>query len=362
MKESYVLDYQKLKKFLITLLVLFVMLFLAYKSIYYLAPFILAFALSSLMEPLIRFLVSKGKFPRTLASIISLIFVLVVLGFLATFLISKIVYEAKGLIENYPQVISEVYRNVVAITSRGTDFYINLPTELTQHIGSLMENTLKTVSNLINPVFKGVMFTAASLPSAFIFLLITILSTFFMSSGRKDLADAIRSKVPHNWYDRMIIIRDDVFKSLFKLIKAYLIIMSITFTELLIGFSILGLKYALVIAFVTCIIDILPVLGSGTVLVPWTIYCFATGNTKLAIGLGILYVVILIVRQIIEPKIIGHQIGVHPLITLMAIYIGLKVFGAPGLMLGPIIMMIVKNAFATVYKDRTFLELIFRKV
>jgi sporulation integral membrane protein YtvI len=362
MKESYVLDYQKLKKFLITLLILFVMLFLAYKSIYYLAPFIIAFILSSLMEPSIRLLVSKLKLPRTIASILSLVFLLIVLGFFATFLVGKIVYEVKGLVDNYPQLISEVYRNIIDKTSKGSDFYISLPVELTQHIGSLMENTIKTLSNLINPVFKGVMFTAASLPSAFIFLLITLLSTFFMASGRRELAEIIKSKIPHNWYDKLLIIRDDVFKSLFKLIKAYMLIMSITFTELLIGFSILGIKYALVLAFITCIIDILPVLGSGTVLVPWTIYCFATGNTKLAIGLGILYVVILIIRQIIEPKIIGHQIGVHPLITLMAIYIGLKVFGAAGLMLGPIIMMIVKNVFATVYKDRTLLDLIFRKV
>jgi sporulation integral membrane protein YtvI len=362
MKESYVIDYQKLKKFLITLLVVFVLLFIAYKSTYYLAPFIIAFALSSLMEPLIRFLVSKAKLPRSLASVISLIFILILLGFLTTFLVGKIVSEVKGIVDSYPQLINEVYKNMVEISNRGNDFYISLPEELTRHIGTLMENTIKTVTNLLNPILKGVMFTAASLPSAFIFLLITILSTFFMASGRSDIAEAIKSKIPHNWYDKMIVVRDDVFSSLFKLIKAYIIIMSITFTELLIGFSILRLKYALVIAFITCIIDILPVLGSGTVIIPWAIYSLATGDTKLAVGLGLLYIVILIVRQIIEPKIIGHQIGVHPLVTLMSIYIGLKTFGAAGLMLGPIIMMIVKNIFSTVYKDRTLLDLIFKKV
>jgi sporulation integral membrane protein YtvI len=362
MKESYVIDHQKLKKFLITLLILFVLLFLAFKSTYYLAPFIIAFALSSLMEPLIRFLMGKIKLSRSIASVISLILMLILIGFVATTLVGKIISEVKGIAYSYPQLIHEFYRNIVDLSTRGNDFYISLPEEVTQHIGGLMENTIKTVTNLVNPLLKGVAFTAASIPGAFIFLLITILSTFFMASGRKDISNALNSKIPQNWYDKIIMIRDDVFSSLFKLIKAYMIIMSITFTELLIGFSILQLKYALVLAFITCIIDILPVLGSGTVLIPWAAYSLITGNSKLAIGLGLLYVIILIVRQILEPKIIGDQIGVHPLITLIAIYIGLKVFGAIGLMLGPILMLVLKNIFSTVYKDKTILDLLFKKV
>jgi sporulation integral membrane protein YtvI len=362
MKENYVLDHQKLKKFLITLISLALILFLAYKSAYYLAPFIIAFALASLMEPLIRFLVSKAKFPRPLASAISLILVLAILGSLATVLVTKVISEIKGIAETSPALVKEVYENILNLSNKSTDFYINLPEELTQHIGSLIENTIKSITNLLNPILKGVVFTAASLPSALIFMLITILSTFFIASGRRTIADGMKTRIPENWYFKMTSIRDDVFNSFFKLIKAYIIIMSITFTELLIGFSIMKLKYAMVIAFITCIIDILPVLGSGTVLIPWSLYSLATGNTKLAISLTFLYVIMLVIRQIIEPKIIGHQIGVHPLATLMSIYVGLKLFGAVGLMLGPILMLIIKNILSTVYKDKTLLELLFKKV
>lgn len=362
MRNNYILDNRKVKKFFLTIIMLLVILFLAYKSIFYLSPFIVAFALSSLIEPLVRILVSKAKLPRSLAAAISLILVLIVLGFLATIVITKVIVEVKGIADNSPFFINEVYRNILRLSTKGNDLYISLPIEVTAHIGGLIGSALKSISNLINPILRGVVFTATSLPSALIFFLITILSTFFMISGRRDIANGLKSRIPEFWYSEIITIKNEVFSSLFKLVKAYLIIMSITFTELLIGFTIIKLRYAIILALLICLIDILPVLGSGTILIPWSIYSLITGNTKLAISLVVLYAIILIIRQMIEPKIIGNQIGVHPLATLMSIYIGLKLFGAPGLMLGPIIMLILKNIVSSIFRDKTILDLLFTEV
>jgi len=154
--------------------------------------------------------------------------------------------------------------------------------------------------------------------------------------------------------------KNGVFSSLFKLLTAYLIIMSITFTELLIGLSIIHVKYSIVFAFLICIVDILPVLGTGTILIPWTIYEFIIRDTRMGVSVLTLYIVILVVRQLLEPKIIGHQIGVHPLISLISIYAGLQLLGAIGLILGPIIMIIIKNTYSILYKDKKCTGYIFQ--
>lgn len=360
MKERYILDNQKLKRLGFILIALIIGLFLIYRSTYYLLPFIIAFTLSSFMEPLIRLLINKAKIPRKLSAAISLVVVLVVLGYLLTALITKVVGEIKALVSSSPQFINEVYKNILSLSNKSSDLLISVPEEFTLYIGGVVESSFKSVSNILNSILDQVLSFAISLPSALIFFLITVLATYFMASGRKEIGAAFKAQLPEDWYEKLVTIRNEVFISLFQLIKAYIIIMSITFTELLIGFSIIKLRYTLILAFLICIVDILPVLGTGTVLIPWSIYSFLTGDTKMGISILVIYIVILIVRQIVEPKIIGHQIGVHPLLTLMAIYVGLKIFGTVGLMLGPIIMLIIKNTLSVLFKGRSIFDILFK--
>jgi sporulation integral membrane protein YtvI len=362
MNGKYVIDYLKLKKVAWTFLFIIVALFLAYKSIYYLAPFIIAFALSSLIEPIVRLLVVRTKLSRKLASAVSVVLALGVLGYLLSALIGRIIIEIKGIIRVLPFFVKEVSRNITDLNNGSSKLIIGLPGEFTQHIGIIVTKSFDYIDTILKSVLQQAFNTAASLPAALIFVLVTILATFFLSSDRAKISAAIQTQIPSNWYSNLILIKNEVFISIFKLIKAYIIIMCITFTELLIGFSIIKVRYALVLAFIVCIVDILPVLGTGTVLIPWSIYGFITGNTPMGVSIIILYAVILVVRQIIEPKIIGDHIGVHPLITLMAIYIGLKLLGAVGLLLGPITMLILKNIFESLYKDKKLIELIFKPI
>ena len=124
-------------------------------------------------------------------------------------------------------------------------------------------------------------------------------------------------------------------------IRAQLIIMTIVFTILLIGFSILGVKTAVLFAFIIAVIDMIPILGTGTVLLPWAVISLLQSNYKLAVGLVIIYLVVLLTRQLIEPKIVGSQIGLHPLATLLAMYTGYKLIGMFGMILGPITAILI---------------------
>lgn len=128
-----------------------------------------------------------------------------------------------------------------------------------------------------------------------------------------------------------------------KLIKSYSIIMSITFVELSIGLSILKISNPFLIALAISVFDILPILGAGGVLLPWAIFSLILGNVPLGIGLFILYGVIMVVRQVIEPKIVGQQIGLHPIATLLCMFIGAKLLGVIGLFLFPITATIIKG-------------------
>ena len=119
--------------------------------------------------------------------------------------------------------------------------------------------------------------------------------------------------------------------------------MLLTFAEIFIGLSILKVNYALLLAILIAVVDILPLIGTGTILIPWAIFSFITGNAGLGSGLLVLYGIVLIIRQLAEPKIVGSSIGLHPLATLAAVYLGIKFAGFIGIFIGPIVALCIKG-------------------
>lgn len=360
MEQKYILDNKKVKKFLITFAIIILGVFVTFKSLRYLAPFLVAYIIASIMEPLVKFIVGKTKIPRKIISAIILVGVIALLGSIFYMLIGIILHEVKGMMHTTPGFIKQIYKNIDMLTNGKNNFIVGLPDELTSLIKSGVDGLFSTLENWLNFLFTAIFNYAVSLPSALVFLIVTILSTYFISSERKEIKHRFKSKIPEELYSNFSGMKKGIFSSLFKLITAYLIIMTITFTEVLVGLSIINVRYALILAFLICLVDILPVLGTGTVLIPWIIYEFTTGNNKMGFSILILYGVIFIVRQMIEPKIIGNQIGVHPLISLLSIYGGLKLLGPEGLFLGPIIMIIIKNTYAILYKDKSIQEIFFK--
>lgn len=359
MNQKYILDRKKVIKFILTFACIILIIYLSFKSIRYLAPFILAFIIASIMEPLVRFLTGKTRIPRKVISAVTVIAVMILLGLILYLAISKILNEVRDLMYYTPHLIKELYRNLDLINN-GKANLIGLPDEMTKFIRDGFIGLFDSTENILNKVFRAIFNYAFSLPSTLVFIIITILSTYFISSGKEEFRSLLKCKIPEDLYRNFSGMKNGVFSSLVKLLTAYMIIMSITFTELLIGLSVIGIKYSVVLAFAICIIDILPVLGTGTILIPWSSYELITGNTRLGVYIFILYIVILVVRQIIEPKIVGYQIGVHPLISLISIYVGLKLLGAVGLILGPIIMIIIKNTYSIIYKDKSIQDIFFR--
>lgn len=332
--------------------------FLSIRLAYFFLPFLIAFALSSLMEPIIKLIAGKLHIKRKAASPVVLLILLAIIIFLLVIILLRLIEELKSLIISAPEFLSNIYSQFVEWSDKSNKLFEWMPKEITDNLGSIISNLSATITNLGKAVLKGAFTTAVSFPEALVFTIITVMATYFMSSDREKISSVFHHHLPESWSKRILAIKRDLFSAVFGYLRAALIIMSITFIELFIGFNIIGVSYPLLLAFLIAIIDALPVLGTGGVLIPWALYSFVTNDIRMGVSLISLYLIVLVIRQIIEPKIVGHQIGVYPLLTLAAMYTGLQLIGFAGLILGPITFLLVRNIFITIYKGRTFKDII----
>ena len=184
---------------------------------------------------------------------------------------------------------------------------------------------------------------AKNIPSMLIAVFASVFTAFFLLKDDSLFRSSFRKFFGGKACLRLAEIKNSFSDVTFSYLKAQLIIESIIFAVLFIGFLFLRVNYALILAFFTAIIDAIPILGTGTVLIPMSIFYFISGNTASGWGLLVLYGIAILVRQLIEPKIVGNRLGIHPLLTIFSIYTGLKLFGVAGLIFGPITAILIKN-------------------
>lgn len=329
-----------LKVVMIFTLVLFV--YLLFKLLFlYFMPFIIALLLSLIIEPIVK-LFQKFKISRGFSVLFSIILFLG--GFVAfsVFAITRIVYELTELYERLPNYYDKLYGFATDIVQQATDLYFQLTPEAINIIQDSVKTVFGKITGLLTLTTTVLIDTVTALPSTLIFLLITLIATFFLTKDKYIIKDFIFRQLPGTWSTKLTALKTDLFTALIGFIKAQSIILTATFIESYIGLTIIGVEYAFSIAIVVALVDILPVLGTGSIYVPWAIFNFAWGNYRMAISLLILYGVITVVRYMIEPKVVGQQLGIHPLIALMSMFAGLKLIGVAGLILGPTTVVIFK--------------------
>jgi sporulation integral membrane protein YtvI len=184
---------------------------------------------------------------------------------------------------------------------------------------------------------------AIKIPAILTALIIGCIAAFYMLYDYDKIAATIKKPLSPKTIQFVDLFNNKVLTSLIKMIGSYVLISAICFGELCVGFLILGIKDALFVAIIIAILDVLPIIGSGAVLVPWGVASIVFGNPIQGVGLIVLWIIIVIVRQIIEPKIVGTQLGLHPLITIISMYVGLQLMGGLGLALGPLYVIIWKS-------------------
>ncbi len=328
-------------------------LWLAFKyALPWLAPFILAFLFSRIIERPVSFFEKKLKFPRPLASLVFTILFYGIIGTLVFFATSKLVRALVLLFEklrtlDVDVLVDELNAMFINILSR---LPLDLQDFIYTNIGSWLSELVSALQKLIAPIVSYTADIASVLPSILIFVIAAIASTYFFSSDYNTLKKKLSEITPETWKFRYRRTCRQFSDTLLSYLRAVLVLICITFVELSIGLAILGVPNSLLIAAIIAIIDAFPILGTGWVIMPWAVISVFTGKYLLAIGLAIIYAVVTVVRNLIEPKIVGEHIGLHPLATLLSIYIGLKLFGIIGMFM-PILVALIKRFYEWGYFD-----------
>jgi sporulation integral membrane protein YtvI len=199
------------------------------------------------------------------------------------------------------------------------------------------------ISSIITSAFT----VLSGIPGFLFSLLLMVISTFFIAIDYDIITKWTMTQLPKRASAAVVKVKEYVVKILFKYIRSYFLILCITFAELLLGFFIMhfitGLSNILLLALVIAVFDILPIVGTGTILIPWRIIELMTGDFKTGICCLVIYGIITLIRQFIEPKIVGTQVGLHPVVTLVSMIVGTKLFGAIGLFGFPITLALLKD-------------------
>ncbi len=318
----------------------------------YTYPFIIAMIIAFLMNPLVTFFEKKAHLPRGLAVFVSLLLIFLIFAGLITLLVTEIISGTNylaGVIPEHIETIVDYIETLIAtkiipLYNQTTAMFNTLDQDqqdtILKNIQNIGESITTGVSGFIQAFLKNIPAIIGWFPTTVTALLFTLLGTFFISKDYDRFGRMTGNVLPNKLFSGAKRLFRDLKRALFGFIRAQFTLVSLTTVTILIGFLILGVKYSITIALICGLVDIIPYLGTGTIFIPWIIFEFISGNTSLAIGLSVLYIIVVVQRQLIEPKVLSSSIGLDPLATLIALFIGFKLIGFLGLIAGPVALVI----------------------
>lgn len=354
-----------LKRILYVILIL-ISLYLAFKLAIFYMPFLMAFIISLIIEPIIRFIMKKLKLTRKASSIIIFIIVsIIILGSLIWGLVS-LFSEASHLLQGLNGYVEKAYTLFQNFTNRFDFDKIRLPNEIITILQNSTQGILNTVSTWARNALTGLLNIITSIPSIAIYFVITIMALYLICVDKVYILDQIEHHFPKKWVLKMGTHIRELTKTLGGYLKAELTLILVSFIISLIGLYILkfakfNVEFPLLMALFIGFVDTLPILGSGTVMAPWAIISALNGDLKLGIAIIILFIIMSIIRQFLEPRLVSKHIGTHPIFTLIAMYTGFKFIGVIGMLVGPIILIIIKNVFSTLIDEGVVKSLLDRR-
>ncbi len=309
-------------------------------------PMLLAFAAAVAIEPAVKAL-CRRRFPRAAAAGVC------VLGFLALFgaalwlILSRLISELGHLSSRLPELLAAISEHI----SRWRTLLSGMIDGLPPTVSGVLDSALSGISDYLASLPASLSARAVELLSGFIsdlptwllFAVTWLMGLYFISAAYPKLVRFLRLQIPPKAFERARSVKHSLQQSLGKYIKAQLIMSAITFGEMLLVFILLRIDYSLVLAVVVAIIDALPVFGAGTVLLPWAAWELLAGDPGRGLGLAIAYAASAILRSCIQAKLLGDQLGLHPIATLLAIYAGWKTMGVAGMILFPIAAISIKK-------------------
>ncbi len=334
--------------------------FLAWKVAGLIWPFLAALVLVGCIHPLARFLHRKIKVNQKVLSVAFLVLLYGGVGFGLFFLCTRLVFGLQGLFTKLP----DYYRTTIQPLLENFNLWVQnwlagMPAELTSNLGTIGETVSNALSDFIGDISQqGISLVTGwinGIPELLLSIAFVILMSFFLGLHYETVVAFLRRQLPKRWEEKLGKLKQLSKTTVKNYLKAVLILMFCTFGELCVGFLILGVDKSVALAALIALFDALPLLGTGGIMIPWVIIELLGQNYSLALGLAILYAVVTVIRNFIEPKVVGDQLGLNPVVSLVAIYLGYRVLGVVGMVLFPILAQLLillhKHGMIHLYRE-----------
>jgi sporulation integral membrane protein YtvI len=300
-------------------------------------PFIIALIIAFLLEPLVVQIINTFRLKRSYAALLSLLLAIGVLGLFAFVIIARLYTELSELaisLPNYEHIINFINSRINTLEN-----FLILNPQIQNTLFSSTESILKSVQEWAKTGSIFLLNFLSALPGVFIVFLVSLVATLLMSVTFPNVKLFINRLVPRRWHEHSKIVSQDLGAVLVGFLRAEVILVSVTTITTILGLALLGNRYSVTLGIIAGLLDIIPILGTGVVFVPWIIGLFIYGSASEGIKLLVVWLVIVALRQFLEPKIMSKSIGLQPLPTLISMYVGLQLLGAMGLVLGPTILI-----------------------
>lgn len=307
-----------------------------------LLPFVFAWGVAFSLRPMACLLHRRLHLPKPVASVSLVLLFMGLFFFVVYLLLFRMTAELKALLirlKEEPHILEEFIAKINGFFENLRSFIPALPTSsggehtletyLSDAFGRAISALLEGMPALLGNALLGV-------PGVFVFVLVTVVASVYFALDLEHINAAILSLFSQKTQEKIRALKKGILRVALRYAGAYAVLLAITFVLLLVGFLVIGVPYALLLSAVFALVDLLPILGVGTMLIPWGVFCFATGNRRLGLSLLVLYGIIAVIRQLAEPKILGKHLGVPPLLMLLCLYAGLSLFGFWGIFIGPV--------------------------
>ena len=323
--------------------------YLGVHAIIFLMPFVVGWIISAIAAPVVNWLERRFNIVKKLGSALIVICVIALIVTGIYFAVSRVATEVGDLIKNIPEIYEQLEHGLQQIGGTLSGVFEKLPLSFQDAWSTFVANLDQSVTGLIskisNPAVTAAGNIAKRIPFYLISIIVAILSAYFFTFQREDVLNWMKRMAPESVEKRMTLVMDNLRFALGGYFKAQFKIMAVVFAILLVGFAVMGVRYYVLVAFLISFLDFLPFFGTGTAMIPWGLYKFLVGDYKMAIILLVFYATTQIVRQLLQPKLVGDSVGMNPLVTLLFLYVGYRLGSVLGMILAVPIGMVVINMF-----------------
>lgn len=350
MQKSGSTKYVKAVLNLLTAVVLLLLvIFVLPRLLGFFMPFVVGWIIAMIANPLVRFFEQKIKIRRKAGSAIVIVAVLALVVCLGYLVIARLISEGAGFIADLPDIWKGLERDLNQVGANLTDFYARFPLEIRENLSVISEKLVQYIGDAINglsaPTVTAVGNFAKNIPSILIGTIMCLLSSYFFVAEKDNVGKFLRKYLPESFREKWNVLSTSLAGAVGGYFKAQCKIEIWIYLILMIGLWILKVDYALLIALLIAVLDFLPIFGTGAVLWPWAVIELLAGDYRMALSLMIIWGVAQLLRQIIQPKIVGDSIGMPPIPTLFLLFIGYKVGSVVGIILAVPIGIVVVNMY-----------------